>query len=166
MLQPAVVENKMTTVIFRLVSKTTPRTLRTTLLVGLLGLVACATSTPTASPRRTLTIAWIPKALNNPVFELGRAGALQRAAELTAAGPVEVEVLVYGSVASDAAEAGDELAEAVLTEAARARSRLGHSDHADESSARDSFWGAVWQSPASVGGARCAQPRGPTYCRE
>jgi ribose transport system substrate-binding protein len=72
------------------------------LFVALVGLAACSLST--SRPAERLTIAWIPKALNNPVFELGRAGALQRAAELTAAGPVDVDVLVYGSVASDAVE--------------------------------------------------------------
>ena len=51
-----------------------------------------------------MTFAWIPKALDNPVFEVGRAGAVERAAELSAAGPVQVEVLYVGSVASDAAE--------------------------------------------------------------
>jgi len=56
-----------------------------------------------AAPEK-LTIAWIPKALNNPVFEVGRDGAFKKAEELTAAGPVEVEVLYVGSVASDAAE--------------------------------------------------------------
>jgi len=60
-------------------------------------------ATPTRSPR-ALTIAWIPKALNNPVFEMGREGALQKAAELTARGPVPVNVLYVGPVASDAAE--------------------------------------------------------------
>jgi ribose transport system substrate-binding protein len=54
--------------------------------------------------RQKLTIAWIPKALDNPVFEVGRAGAVQKAAELTDNGPIEVEVLYVGSVASDAAE--------------------------------------------------------------
>ena len=39
-----------------------------------------------------ITIAWIPKALNNPVFELGRDGALVKADELTAQGPYEVEI--------------------------------------------------------------------------
>ncbi len=42
----------------------------------------------------TLTIAWIPKALDNPVFELGRVGAETRAAELSAAGPCNVDVFV------------------------------------------------------------------------
>jgi ribose transport system substrate-binding protein len=51
-----------------------------------------------------ITIAWIPKALNNPVFELGRDGAMVKAAELTEAGPYEVEALYVGSVASDMAE--------------------------------------------------------------
>lgn len=51
-----------------------------------------------------ITIAWIPKALNNPVFELGRDGALAKAKELTEQGPYEVEVLYVGSVASDMAE--------------------------------------------------------------
>ncbi|MGA9348893.1 MAG: sugar-binding protein, partial [Anaerolineae bacterium] len=61
---------------------------------------------PTATPppkAEKLTIAWIPKALNNPVFEIGRDGAFKKAEELTAAG-AEVEVLYVGSVASDAAE--------------------------------------------------------------
>lgn len=53
---------------------------------------------------KTLTIAWIPKALNNPVFEIGRDGAMMKAAELTKKGPIEVKVDYVGSVASDAAE--------------------------------------------------------------
>ena len=52
----------------------------------------------------TLTIVWIPKALNNPVFEVGKVGAETKAAELTGAGPYEVEILYTASVASDAAE--------------------------------------------------------------
>ncbi len=38
-------------------------------------------------------ITWIPKALDNPVFELARVGAERSAADLTAAGPCEVKVL-------------------------------------------------------------------------
>ncbi|MEN6393253.1 MAG: sugar-binding protein [Anaerolineaceae bacterium] len=52
----------------------------------------------------TIKIAWIPKALNNPVFELGKVGAETKAAELTEAGPYKVEVMYVGSVASDIAE--------------------------------------------------------------
>ena len=52
----------------------------------------------------TITIAWIPKALNNPVFEVGRVGALKKAEELTAKGPYKVEIFYVASVASDIAE--------------------------------------------------------------
>ena len=52
----------------------------------------------------TITIAWIPKALNNPVFEIGRVGALKKAEELTAKGPYKVEIVYVASVASDIAE--------------------------------------------------------------
>jgi ribose transport system substrate-binding protein len=54
--------------------------------------------------QRKLTIAWIPKALDNPIFELGRHGAAQKAAELSEKGPVEVEVIYVGPVTADAAE--------------------------------------------------------------
>jgi ribose transport system substrate-binding protein len=43
-----------------------------------------------------LTFAWIPKGLNNPVFEVGRNGAFKRASELTTLGPPEVEILYIG----------------------------------------------------------------------
>ncbi|MCL4248014.1 MAG: sugar-binding protein [Anaerolineae bacterium] len=61
----------------------------------------------------TLTIAWIPKALNNPVFEVGKVGCETAAAELSEAGPVEVECLYMGSVASDMAEQARVMADAV-----------------------------------------------------
>jgi len=51
-----------------------------------------------------IVIAWIPKALGNPVFETGRAGAIKKAEELTAKGPYKVEIQYVGSVASDIAE--------------------------------------------------------------
>jgi ribose transport system substrate-binding protein len=51
-----------------------------------------------------IKIAWIPKALNNPVFELGKVGAETKAEELTTAGPYTVEIMYVGSVASDIAE--------------------------------------------------------------
>jgi len=60
-----------------------------------------------------LVIAWIPKALNNPVFEIGKVGAETKAAELTAAGPYEVEIMYSGSVASDMAEQARVMADAV-----------------------------------------------------
>ncbi len=64
-----------------------------------------ASKTDVASPaRRKITIAWIPKGLNNPVFEVGRLGAIQKAAELSANGPIDVEVLYAGPVNSDGAE--------------------------------------------------------------
>ncbi len=52
----------------------------------------------------TLTVAWIPKALNNPVFALGRDGAFTKARELTKAGPVNVDVVYTASLASVAAD--------------------------------------------------------------
>ncbi len=78
----------------------------------LLSLVGCQmpartwfSHTPTPPPvRGKLVIAWIPKALDNPVFEVGRQGALRRASELSASGPVDVEILYVGSVSADAAE--------------------------------------------------------------
>ena len=51
-----------------------------------------------------ISIAWIPKALNNPVFEAGREGAFLKAKELSASGDIEVEILYVGPVASDAGE--------------------------------------------------------------
>ena len=59
---------------------------------------------PTAGAPESLTIAWIPKALNNPVFEIGRDGAMLKAEELTKETGVQVTVDYVGSVASDAAE--------------------------------------------------------------
>jgi ribose transport system substrate-binding protein len=81
-------------------------------LVFLCILVACQTApgqppqkpAPSGTTRRKITIAWIPKGLNNPVFEVGRSGAIAKAAELSAAGPVDVEVLYAGSVDSDGSE--------------------------------------------------------------
>jgi ribose transport system substrate-binding protein len=56
------------------------------------------------SKQETITIAWIPKALDNPVFELGHRGATQKAAELSASGSIQVKILYVGSVTSDSAE--------------------------------------------------------------
>jgi ribose transport system substrate-binding protein len=57
-----------------------------------------------ASAGESYVFAWIPKALNNPVFALGRDGAFKKASEITAKGPDSVDVIYTGSVASDAAE--------------------------------------------------------------
>ncbi len=75
--------------------------------------VAVAQDTPKALEDGKLTIAWIPKALNNPVFELGRDGCFAAAKELTEMGPYEVECLYLGSVASDMAEQARVMADAV-----------------------------------------------------
>ncbi|GAB4198746.1 MAG: sugar-binding protein [Roseiflexaceae bacterium] len=72
------------------------------LLLGALALAACGQGTTATRPK--LTIAWVSKSLGNPVFDLGRRGALQKAQELSAAGPYEVEVLPVGPVAADALE--------------------------------------------------------------
>lgn len=80
------------------------------LIICFLLLCACqpgyATSEASSSDKaqKTITIAWIPKALDNPVFEVGRLGALKKARELSAQYHINVEVLYVGSVASDAAE--------------------------------------------------------------
>ncbi len=82
-------------------------------LVFLIGLCACqplypggsrVTSRAEDEATQTITIAWIPKALDNPVFEVGRLGALQKASELSAQYNLNVEVLYVGSVSSDAAD--------------------------------------------------------------
>ncbi|MBI5959700.1 MAG: sugar-binding protein [Chloroflexi bacterium] len=57
-------------------------------------------------------IAWIPKALNNPVFELGRIGAEIRATELTEIGPCEVEVFYAAPMNATAEEQAELLLEA------------------------------------------------------
>jgi ribose transport system substrate-binding protein len=87
-------------------------TVRRLFLLLALALAAC--QSPSVAPaaglespspeRRKITLAWIPKALDNPVFQVGQLGAVQKAAELSASGPVQVEVLYVGSVDSDAAE--------------------------------------------------------------
>jgi ribose transport system substrate-binding protein len=73
-------------------------------LVGLLlVLLPLSFQAPQAQEKTTLTIAWIPKALNNPVFALGRDGAFAKARELTKKGPVNVDIIYTASLASDAA---------------------------------------------------------------
>jgi len=78
--------------------------------VSVLLLVALALPTLNSTPVSvraqddTITIAWIPKALNNPVFELGHTGCETAAAELSASTGKKVECKYMGSVASDMAE--------------------------------------------------------------
>ncbi len=63
-----------------------------------------------------LNIAWIPKALDNAVFELGRVGAETRAEELTAEDlPCDVEVFVAAPMNTDATEQADLLMEVIDT---------------------------------------------------
>lgn len=71
-------------------------------LLCLAALAGCRASQPPA--RQRLTIAWVSKSLGNPVFDMGRRGALQKARELSASGPYEVVVLPVGPVAADAVE--------------------------------------------------------------
>ncbi len=68
----------------------------------LIALTACQPSPPPG--RKKLTIAWVTKSLGNPVFDLGRSGARQKAKELTGTGPIDIEVLLVGPVAADAIE--------------------------------------------------------------
>jgi ribose transport system substrate-binding protein len=65
-------------------------------------LAACAGPGPEARPK--LTLAWVTKNLGNPVFDHGRKGAEQRAAELSAQGPYDVELVVIGPTSADAVE--------------------------------------------------------------
>lgn len=68
----------------------------------LLVLLPLSSQAPKAQEKTTLTIAWIPKALNNPVFALGRDGAFAKARELTRKGPINVDIVYTASLASDA----------------------------------------------------------------
>ncbi len=83
------------------------------LVATALGPLAAVAQGPDPLADGKISIAWIPKSLNNPVFELGRDGCFAAAAELTAAGPYEVECLYMGSVSSDMAEQARVIADAV-----------------------------------------------------
>lgn len=74
------------------------------LLAALASCGAPSADSEATPARRKLTIAWVNKSLGNPVFDHGHRGALQKAAELTAAGPFDVEVVAVGPVAADAVE--------------------------------------------------------------
>lgn len=84
------------------------------ILSGSLSITFAQDPEPTYPPLETcplednvLTIAWIPKALNNPVFELGRVGAMTRAEELTEEGPCEVEIIYAAPMATTAEAQAD-----------------------------------------------------------
>ncbi len=83
------------------------------MLLSLTFAPAAAQNVPPGLEDGTLTIAWIPKALNNPVFELGRDGCFAAAQALTEQGPYTVECLYIGSVSSDMAEQARVIADAV-----------------------------------------------------
>lgn len=101
------------------------------LTILLLSAIAILLALPTATadtvaqntPQATLTdcpledgvlnIAWIPKALNNPVFELGRIGAETRASELTEEGPCAVEVLAVAPLRTTAEAQAELLMEVI-----------------------------------------------------
>lgn len=71
----------------------------------LAGLAACARPLPEQeSEPEQLVFAWIPRALDNPLYELGRQGAEKKAAEINSRSRVQVQVLTAGSINSDAAE--------------------------------------------------------------
>ena len=79
-------------------------TVLTLAVMALSPLVGSGVSAPVKAQDDTFTIAWIPKALNNPVFELGRDGCMAAAAQLGAEVGQTVECLYMGSVNSDMAE--------------------------------------------------------------
>lgn len=74
----------------------------TSILFVLVLLSACSTTASESHPK--LTIAWVRKSLGNPVFDLGERGAMQAAKQLSASGPVTVDLLVVGPASADAVE--------------------------------------------------------------
>src|SRR5258706_16371331 len=63
----------------------------------------CSSSTQSSTDSE-LTVAWIPKEENNPVFDLGKEGALRAAADLSASTGKKVNLLYMGPQGSNAAE--------------------------------------------------------------
>jgi hypothetical protein len=64
----AICANRLSSIVYRLLCLAA---------VVLFALTACQPAVPAA--RKKLTIAWVTKSLGNPVFDLGRSGALQKA---------------------------------------------------------------------------------------
>src|SRR5688572_30151222 len=81
-------------------------------LLGALALGACGSDDGggdkggDGDEKQTLRIAWVPKALDNIVFETGRDGAFLRATEINddPASDVKIEVIYDASKNSDATE--------------------------------------------------------------
>ncbi|NTU80565.1 MAG: sugar ABC transporter substrate-binding protein [Chloroflexales bacterium] len=72
------------------------------LLLTLFLLAACAGPAEPARPK--LTLAWVSKSLGNPVFDHGYNGAMQKARELSNAGPYAVELIAAAPTSADAVE--------------------------------------------------------------
>ncbi len=72
------------------------------LFLAIVLLAACGA--PAEPTRPKLTFAWVSKSLGNPVFDHGYNGARARAAELSASGPYEVEVIAAAPTSADAVE--------------------------------------------------------------
>src|SRR5689334_9463405 len=64
---------------------------------------ACSSSTASQGSDE-VTVAWIPKEANNPVFDLGKEGAFRAASDLTAKTGKKVNVLYLGPEGSNASE--------------------------------------------------------------
>ncbi len=87
---------------------------RLVVVLALLVIASPATAMPAANAQDDpIIIAWIPKALNNPVFELGRDGCMKAAEELSASTGRTVQCRYMGSVSSDMAEQARVIEDAV-----------------------------------------------------
>lgn len=73
-------------------------------MLVLIGVLLTACGSATGSERPKITLAWVHKSLGNPVFDMGSQGAQQKARELSARGPYDVELITAGPVAADAVE--------------------------------------------------------------
>src|SRR5690349_9770778 len=68
---------------------------------------ACSSSTSSSAASTDVTIAWIPKEVNNPVFDLGKQGAFRAASDLSSSTGRKVSVLYLGPDGSNATEKVD-----------------------------------------------------------